>query len=238
MATPKLIERVLELRQAARLRERRPARLFETRLRRPRQVLSLVEKHADSEELRHEARRQYIVTLATAFEVYWREFFSFSLDQYRAPHASVSHLTKVSVTLADVGAIIGRKLTLGELISCAYSFQGVEALNAAASAVIEMDAFALFRKSNFRIDVVRKKGDEKPHPKPITQTGVDVLTSALPQVKRCFTIRNEVVHNIGRRVQPSLKELFEIEGCMSTFNVFFSLFLQGQFDTRFEDVDA
>ena len=60
MATPRLIQRALELRDAAPLRERRPQILFEKRLALPQEALMLVEKHADSDEVRFEARRQYI----------------------------------------------------------------------------------------------------------------------------------------------------------------------------------
>lgn len=233
MATPRLIQRALELRDAAPLRERRPQHIFTKRLERPRAILTLVEKHAESDEIRYEARRQYVVALATAFEVYWREFFRFSLDRYRPTESQVAHLTKVSVTLADVGAILGRKLTFGELISCAYSFRGVEALNAGASAVLQLDAFASFREQDFKLDVIPTKKEKKRPPTSFVHSGTKVLDAGLPKIRKCFEVRNEVVHNIGTKYQLSRHDLFEIEAQINTFNIFFSLFLQGEFDARF-----
>lgn len=233
MPTPKLIQRALELREAAPLRERRPAQIFAKRLEHPRRVLALVEAHAESDETKYEARRLYVVSLATAFEVYWREFFRFSLDRYRPSDSKVSHLTKVTLTLADVATVLGRKLTFGELVSCAFSFRGVDALNVAASSVLQDDAFTAFRDKRFRIEVVRRKTDRGRIPKPTIYPGVQILRSALPQLTKCYDIRNEVVHNLGNKHRLISRDLFEIEGQMNTFNIFFSLFLEGQLELRF-----
>lgn len=233
MATPRIIQRALELRASAPLKERRPDRLFTKRLQEPREILRLVEKQEDGSELKLEARRQYVVALATAFEVYWREFFRFSLDRYRPSEETVSHLTKISVTLADVGAILGRKLTFGELISCAYSFRGPEALNSTASAILRFDAFSEFRERRFEIRVIPDRRHKKPLRKKWIRSGAEVLKAALPQLSRCFSIRNEVVHNMGTKFKLTQQDMFEIEGQTSTFDVFFSLFLEGELDICF-----
>ncbi len=238
MAAPKLILRALELREAAPLRERRPAQLFTKRLEHPRRILALVESHAESDETKYEARRLYVVSLATAFEVYWREFFRFSLDRYRPSDSQVSHFTKVSLTLADVATVLGRKLTFGELVSCAFSFRGAEALNAAASSMLQIDAFTAFRSESFSIEVVRRKTDRGRVPKPTVYPGVQILRSAMPQLVKCYEIRNEVVHNLGNKHRLIPRDLFEIEGQMSTFNIFFSLFLEVQLELLFGKGDA
>lgn len=239
MTAPRPIQRALELRDAAPLKDRRPDRIFDKRLNEARELLDLAEEHAKSEAAKFEARRTYIVHLATAFEVYWREFFRATTDRVRPSSAGFSHLTKVTLTLAEMSTVLGRKLTLGELLSCAYSFRGVDALKFAASSVLQLDAFTEFGKTEYEIKVLPHKRLAKSLRRKIWRyKGAQILKSSLPLINECYRIRNETVHNTGFRVRLTRHEVFPMEAQMRTFNIFFSLFLQGRFEDKFLKKDA
>jgi len=234
MATPHPIQRAKRLRDAAPLKERRPERLFSNRLEEPWRILQLVEINMTNEATKLEARGMFVVSLATAFELYWREFFRAMINRYTKDGQSMGHLTKVSVSIGDVATFIGEKLTLGELISCAYSFRGPEALNLAASTILQVDAFGSFRKSKYMIKEVPRKNRASKHG-PIaedTVLGKEILADTLPLLARCFTIRNETVHNFGKMYVVSRGDIFKMKAQIGTFNIFFGLFVERLLERR------
>ncbi|MBK8323404.1 MAG: hypothetical protein IPL06_11850 [Betaproteobacteria bacterium] len=199
----------------------------------PREVLRLVEQHASDEAMKEDARRQFVVSMATAFEMYWREFFRFSLDKRRPTDEQLAHLTKVTVTLADVGAILGRKLTFGELFACAYSFRGPDALNAASSAVLRANAFEEFANAKITVQPIETPNMRAPLPPLKVITGRDVLKSSLPGLERCFKIRNATVHDSARGLVLSPRDVGQMELQLSTFNIMVGAFVEGRLDKLF-----
>jgi hypothetical protein len=85
---------------------------------------------------------------------------------------------------------------------------------------------------------VRRKNARGAPMKPVTYCGAQVLKACAPQLTKCYDIRNEVVHNLGNKHKLILRDVYQLEDQTSTFNIFFSLFLESQFDLKFGEGDA
>ena len=90
----KTLDRALSLRRSTRLRSVEPSRVFESRLLEPRRLLSLAEKDAHLRSTRFEARRQFLVALTAAMELFWRALARTSIDRCRPPVSALSDLRR------------------------------------------------------------------------------------------------------------------------------------------------
>lgn len=231
MANTRVVQRAMGLRGVAPLKERRPERLFDRRLKEPWKILREIEDSDLDQRAKFEARRMFVVALATAFELYWREFFRVMIDQCARSGASLTHLTKTTVTLGDIATVIGERLTLGELVSCAYSFQGAEALGATASTVLKLEAFGSFRKMPYRFEEVPYRNRSRKHGASVATviSGREILDRAMPAISHCYSMRNETVHNLGTKYELTMADVTAMYEQVSTFNIFFGLFIERQF---------
>lgn len=227
----KPIEKALLLRKSARLRSREPGRLFANRLREPRRVLRLVESSSLRQSSKHEARRQYLVAVCAAFESFWREFVRVNIDRHRVSTAVLARLKNFTFSIADVHNVVGRKLTLGELISCSFSFQGIEAVNAALSQILQINLLSAFSTARFTVvEVQRKDRPKKTPPFRIPLPGHEVLKRTCGDINKCYTIRHDTVHNTGSAHRVSAQEALQLENAAWLFCTLVGGHLEGKFD--------
>ena len=206
-------------------------RLFLRRLREPERILNLIERSEVRESSKQEARRQYLVAVCAAFESFWREFVRVNIDRHRVPRASLSALKNVSFTIGDVQSILGRRLTLGELISCSYSFQGTEAVNAALSEILRFKVFSEFAGARFAVREVPRKN--RPKSRALVKTeilGRDVLKSTLPAMQKAYAIRHDTVHNTGAAHRVAEREARTVANAAWQLNTFLGMRLESKFD--------
>ena len=220
------IDKALEVRKSRHLKAKVPRRAFYNRVKRAQSVLELVEKAKTDQSVKYEARRNFLVSLCAAFETYWRDFIRETIDRNEPPSKRIRHLRKTSFTLSDVMTIVGRKLTLGELMASAYSFQSTSDVNLAVSHLLDIDAFSEFSRAKYEIkEVVPKRDSLKRKPLVETFAGARILGHTA-RIDRCFEIRHETVHHTGSRYRVTARQVVEFHGSMSTFNLFFSLFIE------------
>ncbi len=217
------VEKALELRKSLRLRSKKPETAFRRRLRWPRIILRCVEQHEQDGGLLNEARRQYAVTLCTAYEIYWRDFVKQAIDAQRFGAIEIRRLRNHKFTFPDLQQILGKRITLGEILACSYTFHGTEVINQICQDVFRLDLFARIGNSRFKIEIVNPK--TKAEAKPLYLEGVDVLKFR-QKVDRCFEVRHETVHNTGTRFRLSPIDIDEMERNMSSFNFFSSIIFE------------
>lgn len=226
----KAIEKALVLRRSGRLRSREPMRLFLRRLREPERILAVLERGGLRESSKQEGRRQYLVALCAAFESFWREFVRVNVDRHRVPKESLDAMKRLSFTIADIRNVIGRKLTLGELISCSYSFQGADAVNVALSEILGIKVFSEFAGARFAIREVPRK--TRPKRRALLKTeilGRELLQSTLPAIQKAYTIRHDTVHNTGAVHRVTERETRVIGNAAWQFSAFLGMHLEGTF---------
>ena len=224
------IEKALLLRKSAHLRSKEPMRQFLNRLREPRRLLELIESRPLPTSTKLEARRQFLICVCAAFETYWREFVRVNVDRHRIPKSAIEHLKRISFTLADVHSIVGRELTVGELISCSFSFQGTDAVNSAFSEILQVKLFSEFSEACFQIREIPRKNRAKKEPLARSDLlGKDVLKGTCAAIDRCFTIRHDSVHSSGTIHRVAERETWRLENAAWQFNVFLGMHLEGRF---------
>ena len=223
------LQKVLSIRESSYLKSKEPGIAFRNRMKAPSEILKIIEKSNNKNSIKLEARRQYIVSLCAAFETFWRDFFKTTVDLYKLPIEKGSHLNKISFNFSEIKEIVGRKLTLGELITTAYVFQGTEAVNNAASEILGINAFRVFSEKQFLIKEVSRKNRSQKNRSLLEQklTGAFALKQT-SGIERAFTIRHETVHHIGTRYRPSYRDILMFDSAFFTFNSFFSLFVGGR----------
>jgi hypothetical protein len=172
-----------------------------------------------------------LVSAAAAFEAFWREFIRVNVDRHRAPPATLEHLKRASFTLADVQNILGRKLTLGELVASTYPLQGTEAVNAAFSEILQIKVFSELSSGQFAIREISRKNRARRRPlASATVKGSDILRTLNPKVDRCFEVRHDAVHSTGTLHRVSQRDAVLLENAVWQFTAYLGLFLENRFD--------
>jgi len=222
----KTLHKVHELRKSLHLRSSEPQRAYENRLRRPRQILRIVEDKEPSISILYEARRAYIVSLACAFEIFWRELVRYSIDAEGIDQTKLRGLDSVKMSLSEMAEVFHHDMTLGELVSSSFSFQGVAHVSKAISALLGIDAFTEFRSFKFQMSYINPKTKEKVK-QPVC-LGPDALKRS-KFINQCFEIRHDSVHNTGTRFRVKPDLISRIEDAMWRFNGFFGMFTEAKF---------
>lgn len=212
------VEKALQIRANWLRKTRRPQTAAAQRLRPALELSYLVDKHLPrNEQAQLEARRNLVIALVASFEIYWRETFRHVIDRERISADRFKKLDRVTFSLAEADTILGKKLSLGELVACCHTFQSAEAVNGLASAILGRDFFREFHGKEFLIAPADRKDR---HIKPAKLTGAQVFEIHLPNVVRCMKLRHDLVHDWPSRVRISRKEVGEMHGSISTWNIF------------------
>lgn len=202
--------KITELRRFKRLVSRDPTSGFLRRICWPRELLALSERHAGSHALKYEARRMYLVSLCAAFEIFWRDFMKVCVDEARLSYQDLQHMSKPVIGISDVALMIDQKATMGELVSCSYTFQGCDVIDKAFSEIFRFKPYQLIEKT--KLNLLDPKSGKR-----IELTGEDILNER-NIIDRCFQIRHETVHNVGSGFRPSLASIAEGKRAMIAFN--------------------
>lgn len=225
MGNMKTVEKALEQRKAAVLKSKNPDRAFQNRIKGPKRLLELAENSSEPPRVKLEARRLYIVALCSAFEIYWRDLIRQVVDGYSLTPPSGRTFGKPSISLSDLTQVIGKKLTMGELISCSYTFLSVSTVNKAISDLFGIDAFSEFNKFKFVLQEVPRKNRKSNKPLLREVITGNIALKEIGFIEECFAIRHETVHHTGIRCRPSRMSLFKYDHAIWLFNAFFGLFV-------------
>jgi len=221
----KILDKALELRNIYNYKTREPMKTFSKRVSLAQQVLFLVEKYGTPVQ-KQEGRRLFMVAVAAGFELYWRDLIRTLIDSKNITIQSLPNISNIHFSLTDIGQIIGKKLTLGELVSCSYTFQNTEVVNISLSSILKIDAFKEFSNKKYRLVEVVKKSVTKKHRPPVNIIirGIDIL-KRIKDINKCFEIRHATVHDTGSMHRISLKRAMKISGSVRMFNMFFEMYV-------------
>ena len=191
--------------------------------------MQTIEQSQERSAVKLEARRLYLVCLCAAFETYWRDFFRLTVDRYHIAVDGNNYLNRATFSYSDVRSIVGRKLTLGELVSATFTFQSTSTVNQAASEILGIDAFKRFAKAQFMLQEVPPTNPSKNNRSLMENTFTGLVALRRRSIiDKCFSIRHETVHHTGNRYRPSQAKVLEMDGAVFMFNTFFSLFVESR----------
>lgn len=219
------LTKTLELRKNYKIKSREPMRAYQRRISLARDILQLIERNG-RESSKQEARRLFLVTVAAGFELYWRDLIRAVIDRKKVTLKEYPKLRNINFTLADIEQIIGNRVTLGELLSCSYTFQNTKVVNEVLSCILNINAFTEFGKAKFQIQEIVRKNRSKKQGSIFQQIiyGKSILNN-IKKIEKCFEIRHATVHDTGTRYRLSKIETLLIENAVWQFNTFFELFI-------------
>ena len=226
----KIIDRALELRVTGKRRSPDPSRAYQNRLEAPRQVLETIETSSLPARVKLEARRLFVVCICAAFESFWRDVVRSMVAELGVSVTLRRNLRKQTFSLGDLGDILGRELTLAELVSCSYTFQHPEIVNRSMSDILSIDVFCEFKQSHFALVEVPRKNRKPETPLARVELTGEFALKRIPLIERCFTIRHETVHHVGHVYRPTYRNVLEMENAVWIFNEFLSMFVGGRVD--------
>lgn len=221
------VEKAIKIRANWIRRARRPHTAFSQRIHDALHLLAVVDKKGGDAQAAREARRNLVVALVAGFEIYWRETFRMLIDRHRIAPVNLKTLGKISFSPADVAIIVGRRLSIGELIACSHTFQSFEAVNRLASDMVGFDFFANFKSRTFRIAPADEK-DRRVAPKDVA--GVDIFKLHAGNVAKCLELRHNLAHDWPSRTSLTARTVQDFFGSMSTLNIFLGADLQWQLE--------
>ncbi len=165
--------------------------------------------------------------MVAGFEIYWRETFRILINRYPNRVKRFKTVDRISFSTSDVRTILGRRLTLGELIACSQTFQNIEAVNRLASDFLGYDFFTEFKERSFRIE---PRNRQQRQFRPVNISGDDVFRKHSKDLVKCLELRHNLAHDLPSRVALSPKSVRDMYGSMSSWNVFVGLGLPDQAD--------
>ena len=181
---------------------------FSVTMKIPNELLELTENQTEDDSLIQLARRNHIVSLATAYEIHWREFVRETVD---SRGVSKTKLKKYQFTFSDLASILDHKLTLGELVASAFTFHGIEPLQIVADDVFNFDFLSALSRDEIEVTI---DGTSSKMIK-----GKDIIKHR-QQIDKCFEMRHLIVHDAGRSLNLLPENLEEMYGAMSMFCFF------------------
>lgn len=232
MCKVKQIDKVLNIRKNLKFKSGEPEKAFNNRLKYPKTILRAVESACCHAAI-YEARRHYLVILAAAFEMFWRDLIKKLIDDNKLIFHNINKFRSISFTLQDVQLIADNKLSLGELLVTAYTFQSPETVNQVISLILDIDAFAAFRKEKYVYVRATNKSEKTKDEMPaeFVITGESILRG-ISLINKCFEIRHDTVHDSGNRHRVSKIDLIHVESATYNFIMFFGPFVCDLFESK------
>lgn len=222
------IARALDYRKSLPQTARQPFRAFLSRLQCPMRILRFVEGSGAPAAIVYEARRQFIVCLCAAFELFWRTFYREAANSCPASRLNLKKLKNRSFCFEEVSTILCTKLTLGELLTFSFGFQGPEAVADFARDVLGVELITELGKAKWDTTIVSPARTGRPVVRrSVIATGAGILRER-SLIEKCFEIRNEAAHASATRFRPSAARVKAYYGAICRFNLYASVVVENE----------
>ncbi len=145
-----------------------------------------IEKNIESSKLIQQARKQLVISLVSALEVYFKDSLMTAYDSGSFNDSYLVKRLQKRFFLKDIQDIIKNKITIGEVLASIFTFSNLKSVNKVFSSLIGKNFFKELNEYQFEL---KSQADEE---------------SDIP------TINNTTMLNEDRRVYFNLKELYSI----------------------------
>lgn len=219
MRRPSRLDRVLDYRKSLPQTARHPFRAFDARVRRPLALLRFVEKANAPSPFLLETRRMVAITYCAAFEVFWRTYFHSALNAAPESKLDLNSIRDTRFTFDDLQTILNSRVTMGELLTLTYSFQGPDSVFDFCHNVLAFGLEEHLGKMKAKVTLQRlgPRG-EACVSESVVASGVAVLRD-VPAIRQCFRVRNEAAHGGGTRYRPTYDQMRSWYDAMCRFNM-------------------
>ena len=150
-------------------------------------LLWKINEKIESKELLQESRRQYIISMITALEVFLKDKFIELIDKNKLDYKNVAKRTK-KFTVEEIGIIIEKDMSMGEIIAEYFNFQNLDSIDNAFSDLFNCNFFNELKK--YRWYYTGTQNDEY----------IQIDGDFYPKLKHWIDLRHDFVHDINFQV--------------------------------------
>ncbi len=155
----------------------------------------------DDKKLIQESRRQYLVSMITAMEVYFKDTFILLIEKYKLDFRNVAKQTK-NFTLEEIEYIINNKCSMGEIIAEYFNFQNLDNINKAFSELLSINFFNKIK-----------------HYKKYYTNGdfIQVYPNFYPLLKEWIELRHNFIHDINFNSKLTEDDMHKLDSHIIVF---------------------
>lgn len=110
-----------------------------------------IEKNIESHKLIQQARRQLVISLVSALEVYFKDLLMQSYDSGVFENSYLVKVMNRRFLLSDIKNIIDNKFTVGEILASIFTFNNLKSVNKVFSGLIGMNFFKELNDFEFEL---------------------------------------------------------------------------------------
>lgn len=176
---------------------------FRDRMRAAGKLLDFVEDEKADIEIRYEARKYIVVSLASSMETYFKRMAQVFIDAEWVNEEFHEILRREKISLADLIDIKRKELSIGEIISVSHSLQDLDTVNYFFSKMLGVNDFL---KELETVEVEPEVGKKY------------VLKSKYPDFRRkigeLLNLRHLIIHHEGFKGILGFKRLLRMAQCV------------------------
>lgn len=111
-----------------------------------------IEKNIDSPLLIQQARKQLVISLVSALEVYFKDILKVSYDSGAFKGSILLKKIPKRFYFNDIEKILDHKISLGELLASVFTFQNLQSINKVFSELIGKNLFQEINQFQFELE--------------------------------------------------------------------------------------
>jgi hypothetical protein len=175
------LDRIIKERANRKARSDWPFDALYHKTRRAKNLLNEIENKVKSRHCIQEARKQFVTSYITAFEVYFKDRFLTLLKIFG--YSGLIKQVDVKYSLSEVETILANNITIEDLIVSHYNFQRLDHINEAFSKLFNIKFYEVLKSNSF---VVSAKLDP-----------LKVDKYFYKYLKAFIELRHDIVHDIN-----------------------------------------
>lgn len=194
------LDQVLSRRESRTARARPISSLYE-KVNRATFLLNYAQKAIGNtgKKIKSEARRQYIISLVTAFEVFVGDTVIELIDKGNVKvNKSILESIKKRYDILEIENILKNKITIGELVSDQVNFQNIDITFSFLSKLFDTNFYDLLYKNKFTYKSVNK-----------VVVTVVIRKGSHNKLARLINMRHAFVHDMTFNNTPSYSEVID-----------------------------
>lgn len=160
-------------------------------------LLKNINKKINSRNLIQESRKQFIISLVTFFEFYFRELLITLIDSEKVDVTRLSNLVDEKFKFEEILFMNQKKITYGELVASQFSFQSINVIDKIFSNVLNLKFIEELKEYKW----VFGKGKED---------YIDLSKDSLKNLDKLLNLRHDFTHDINFDYFIHLRDLDDL----------------------------
>lgn len=172
-----------------------------------------VEQNISSPRLVQQARKQAIISLVSALEVFFKDTLKNTYDSGAFEDSQLLRNIPKHFFLNDIENIIKHKVSVGELLASIFTFHSLRSINKVFSGLIGMNFFNQINRFEFEIEVE----EEKKHDDIKKTTILHEDYKVYQRMEELYSLRPFITHD---QPEKSIISEYQVQNFLGTANLF------------------